>query len=259
MASGPQRIVTLTAETTELAFALGCADRIVGVTGYAVRPPEARKKPHVAAFQTAHAQRILALEPDLVIGFSDLQAEIARELIKGGAQVLITNQRTIAQTLEAIGIVAGALGEPEVGARLAARLEAELESIASPARASAARPRVFFEEWDEPLISGIAWVSEIVELCGGRDIFPELRTAAEASGRIVDALEAARRDPEVILASWCGKKVRPERIRARPGWADVSAIRAGRIHEIKSPDILAPGLSLVHGARAIAAALAASG
>jgi iron complex transport system substrate-binding protein len=251
----PRRIVCLTAETTELAFALGCADRIVGVSGYAIRPPEARKKPRVAAFQTAHVDRILALQPDLVLGFSDLQAEIAAELIRRGANVLITNQRTLDETFAAMTLVAGALGEPAAGAVLVETLRDELERLRPPAPL-AYRPRTFFEEWDDPLISGIAWVSELIELCGGDDIFPELRTCAAATQRIVEPGDVVARDPEVVIASWCGKKANLQRIAQRPGWANVSAVQHNRIYEIKAPDILQPGLSLIHGAREIARLIA---
>ena len=252
---GPQRIVCLTAETTEIAFAVGAGDRVVGVSGYAVRPPEARKKPKVAAFQTAHVERILAVEPDLVLGFSDLQADIARELIRAGVPVLITNQRTLRETAEAIALVGAACGEPEAGRKLAEEFEAELEAIRKRPGRPAHRMRVYFEEWDDPLISGIAWVSELIELCGGEDIFPELRGCRSARDRVVEPEEVVRRDPEVIVASWCGKKARLERIAARPGWEGVSAVRTGRLFEIKSPDILAPGPSLLHGARQLAAIL----
>lgn len=249
----PKRIVCLTAETTEIAFAVGAGDRVVGVSGYAVRPPEARQRPKVAAFQTAHVERILALEPDLVVGFSDLQAEIARELIRAGVAVLITNQRSLAETAEAIALVGAACGEPEAGRELAREFLAELASLR---KAPVRRPRVYFEEWNDPLISGIGWVSELIELCGGEDVFPELRTCRSARDRVVDADEVVRRDPEIIVASWCGKKARLEKIAARPGWEGVSAVRAGRLYEVKSPDILAPGPSLIHGARQLAAIIA---
>jgi len=248
-----QRIVTLTAETTEVAFAVGAGDRVVGVSGYAVRPPEVRKKPRVAAFQTAHVDRILALKPDLVIGFSDLQAGIASELIRAGVTVLITNQRTLAETYEAIALIGAAVGEPEAGHRLAAETRASIESCAVT---RADPPRVYFEEWDEPMIAGIAWVSELIELCGGRDVFRELRSGAGAAQRCVTAEQVLSRDPEVVIASWCGKKARLEKIAARPGWGGVSAVQNQQIHEIKAPDILQPGPSLVHGARQIARLLA---
>ena len=182
--NGPQRIVCLTAETTEIAFALGCGERIVGVSGYAVRPPEARKKPKVAAFSTAHVQRVLALEPDLVLGFSDLQADIARDLIRAGVNVLITNQRTIEQTYEAMLMIAGVLRAEAQGAAIVSAMRGELETIKRASNALRQRPRVYFEEWDAPMISGIAWVGEIIELCGGADIFPELRAGSSAAQRM---------------------------------------------------------------------------
>ncbi len=254
----PRRVVCLTAETTEIAFSVGAGDRVVGVSGYAVRPPEARKKPRVAAFSTAHVDRILALKPDLVLGFSDLQAEIARDLVKAGVSVLVTNQRTLDETYRAMYQVGAALGEPARGLALAAELHSALEAIRETVDPSARRPRVFFEEWDAPLISGIAWIGELINLCGGQDLFPELHDGQSATERVVSGEDVVARDPEVIVASWCGKKANLARIAARPGWQGVSAIRTGRIHEIKAPDILQPGPSLVHGARQLAAFIAAA-
>lgn len=253
-----ERIVCLTAETTEIAFALGCGDRVVGVSGYAVRPPEARKKPRVAAFQTAHVEKILALKPDLVLGFSDLQADIIRDLVKRGAQVLVTNQRTLAETYQAMMLIAGALGEYDGGLRLVEQLCGGLAEISATTNDSAHRPRVYFEEWDEPLITGIAWVSELIATCGGDDVFAQLSAGVTASERVVEPGAVIGADPEVIVASWCGKKARLERIAQRPGFDAVTAVRTGRIHEIKAPDILQPGPSLIHGARQLAAFIAAA-
>ena len=253
-----ESIVCLTAETTEIAFALGCGDRVVGVSGYAVRPPEARKKPRVAAFQTAHVEKILALKPDLVLGFSDLQADIIRDLVKRGAQVLVTNQRTLAETYQAMMLIAGALGEYEAGLRLVAELCGGLAEIRATTSDSAHRPRVYFEEWDEPLISGIAWVSELIAICGGEDVFAHLSAGVTASERVVEPGAVIGADPEVIVASWCGKKAQLKRIAQRPGFETISAVRAGRIYEIKAPDILQPGPSLIHGARQLAAFIAAA-
>ena len=253
-----ERIVCLTTETTEIAFALGCGERVVGVSGYAVRPPEARKKPHVSAFQTAHVEKILALKPDLVLGFSDLQADIVRDLVKRGAQVLVTNQRTLAETYQAMMLIAGALGEYEAGLRLVEDLRGGLAEISATTSESAHRPRVYFEEWDEPLISGIAWVSELIAICGGEDVFAHLSAGVTASERVVEPGAVIGADPEVIVASWCGKKARLERIAQRPGFDAVTAVRTGRIHEIKAPDILQPGPSLIHGARQLAAFIAAA-
>jgi iron complex transport system substrate-binding protein len=257
VAAGPRRIVCLTAETTEIAFALGCGDRVVGVTGYAVRPPEARKKPRVAAFSTASIDRILALKPDLVLGFSDLQAEIAAALIRAGATVLVTNQRTLAETSDAMRLIAGVLGEPEKGEVLVAEFEAGLAEAAAVNANAPSHARVFFEEWDNPLITGIGWVSELIELAGGRDVFAG-RTAQDAANRIVTSEDVLAADPELIVASWCGKKANLARIAARPGWDAVSAVRRGHIHEIKAPDILQPGPSLVHGAMQLARMIEAS-
>lgn len=252
----PQRIVCLTAETTEIAFALGAGDRVVGVSGYSIRPPEARRKPKVAAYTSARLEKILGLRPDLVLAFSDLQADLVRDLVKAGLIVLVTNQRSLSETWDAIRLVGRALGCAGEAERLAADLQAEVQRVRGEAMRLPHRPRVFFEEWDDPLISGIRWVAELVEAAGGVDIFPELRDACRAADRVVDPGEVVRRDPEVIVASWCGKKVNPERIHARPGWEAVAAIRGGRVHEIKSPDILQPGPSLILGLRQLAACIA---
>jgi iron complex transport system substrate-binding protein len=246
----PQRIVCLTAETAELAFALGCADRVVGVTGYAVRPPEARRKPRVSAFRTASLERIITLQPDLVLGFSDLQSDIAASLIRAGLNVLVTNQRTLEETFAAIELVGRAIGKPGDASKLAETLRDELESLRPPV--DTPRPAVFFEEWDDPLISGIAWVNEIIEITGGRDIFPELSASRSASERIVAPDQVVARKPDIIIASWCGKKARLDRIASRHGWNDVPAVMNGHVYEVKAPDILQPGLSLIHGARQIA-------
>lgn len=237
----PTRVVCLTEETTEILYEIGAADLVVGVSGYTVRPKEARKKPRVSAFISADVPKIEALRPDLVLSFSDLQADIVRELLKRGHFVVGFNQRSIAEILQAVRVVGSLVGRHEPAERLADDLEAGLERMREKAAALPRRPRVFFEEWDSPLISGIRWVSELVEIAGGDDVYPELRTQQGAAGRIVDPLDAASRKPEVVLASWCGKKVRPERIASREGWGEVPAVRANRIHEIKSPLILQPG------------------
>lgn len=252
-----ERIVCLTAETTEIAFRLGCADRVVGVSGYTVRPPEARLKPRVAAFQTAHVERILALKPDLVLGFSDLQSEIIRELVKRGAQVLVTNQRTLSETYQAIMLISGALGEPEGGLRLVEDLRGGLADIANAVDPSRRRPRVYFEEWDAPLITGIAWVSELITICGGNDVMADLSPGVIASERVVAPEAVIAADPEIIVASWCGKKARLERIARRPGFDVINAVRTGRLFEIRAPDILQPGPSLIHGAQQLAGFLKA--
>jgi iron complex transport system substrate-binding protein len=248
----PQRVVCLTAETTEIAFALGAGERVVGVSGYSVRPPEARRKPKVAAYTSARLDKILELQPDLILAFSDLQAEIVRDLVKAGLSVVVTNQRSLAETWEAIRLIGRVLGCPVEAEKLASDLQDEIDRFRHEAARLPRRPRVFFEEWDDPLISGIRWVGELVEAAGGEDIFPEMRGAHRAPDRVVDPAEVVRRDPEVIVASWCGKKVNPDRIRTRPGWQAITAVRHGCIHEIKSPDILQPGPSLVRGLRRLA-------
>jgi|SRR5581483_7308909 len=237
----PSRIVCLTEETTETLYLLGQGDRIVGVSGYTVRPPEARQKPKVSAFINANFDKIEALKADLVLAFSDLQAELASELVKRGIAVVTFNQRSVAEILQMIRMLGGLVGCQADAERLAERLEADLDRIREAAARWPARPRTFFEEWDEPLISGIRWVEELVEIAGGAPIFPELRHARLAKERIVDPAEAARRDPEVIVASWCGKKMKKATIVGRPGWDRVSAVRGDRIYEIKSTYILQPG------------------
>ncbi len=246
----PSRIVCLTEETTETLYLLGQGDRIVGVSGYTVRPREARAKPKVSAFINAKFDRIEALAPDLVLAFSDLQADLAAELVRRGLTVVTFNQRSVAEILQMIRMLGGLVGCHQEAARLAGRLEAGLDAIREASSRFPARPRTFFEEWDQPLISGIRWVEELVEIAGGSPIFPELAGARLAKDRIVDPAEVARRDPEVIFASWCGKKVQPAKIRARDGWDQVAAVRRGHVYEIKSTYILQPGpASLTDGVR----------
>jgi iron complex transport system substrate-binding protein len=247
----PQRIVCLTAETVEIACLLGAGDRVVGVPGTAHRPAEAREKPKVGAFTTFRLDRILGLEPDLVLAFSDLQADIVRDLIRSGCTVLCTNQRSLDDIFRAILLIGGALGR-EGEARAAVQdMRDELKQIREFSSVWPDRPRVYFEEWHEPLIAGIRWASEIIEVAGGRDVFAELRDQPLAAGRVVAPDEAIRRDPEIILASWCGKKVDVDAIRSRPGWDRVSAVRAGRIYEIDGSDILSPGPSVMAGLRRV--------
>jgi iron complex transport system substrate-binding protein len=236
-----ERIVCLTEETTETLYLLGEGHRVVGVSGYTVRPPEARKKPKVSAFITARFDKIEALEPDLVLAFSDLQADISAELIRRGLNVCCFNQRSIAEILRMIESVAALAGVPEKGAALVAELRAGLEAARREGERLPRRPAVFFEEWYDPLISGIRWVSELVEVAGGRDVFAENREFHDAKRRIVAPEEVVRRDPDLVVASWCGRKFRPEVVRARPGWERVAAVRSGRLHEIKSTIILQPG------------------
>jgi len=244
----PSRIVCLTEETTETLYLLGQGDRIVGVSGYTVRPPEARLKPRVSAFINANFDKIQALEPDLVLAFSDLQADLAAELVRRGVNVVVFNQRTVAEILQMIAMLGGLVGCQPEAERLADTLAADLDRIRKSAAQFAVRPRVFFEEWDDPLISGIRWVEELVEIAGGAPIFPELANAGLAKDRIVDAAEVVRRDPQVVFASWCGKKMKKATIASRPGWDCVSAVRDDHIYEIKSTYILQPGpASLTEG------------
>jgi iron complex transport system substrate-binding protein len=246
----PSRIVCLTEVTTETLYLLGEGDRVVGVSGYTVRPPEARAKPKVSAFINARFEKIEALRPDLVLAFSDLQADIAAELIRRGYPVVVFNQRSVAEILQTIRMIGALVGAGERAERLAEELESGLADIRERAARFPVRPRVFFEEWDDPLISGIRWVEELVETAGGTPIFPELCNARLGKDRIVNPAEVARRDPQVILASWCGKSVKQKTIVERPGWSDVSAVRSGHIYEIKSTYILQPGpASLTEGVR----------
>ncbi len=256
----PERIVCLTEETTETLYLLGQGERIVGVSGYTVRPLEARRKPKVSAFINAKFDKIAALEPDLVLAFSDLQADLVAELVRRGMNVVAFNQRTVAEILRMIRMLGGLVGCQREAEQLADRLSADLDRIRESAAMLPRRPRVFFEEWDAPLISGIRWVEELVEVAGGAPIFPELADAGLAKDRIVDPAEVARRDPQVIFASWCGKKMKKATIRSRPGWDTVSAVRDDRIYEIKSTYILQPGpASLTEGVRQLHAILADTG
>jgi iron complex transport system substrate-binding protein len=240
---GPQRIVCLTEEPTEVLYALGEEARIVGISGFTVRPARARKeKPRVSAFTSARLDRIIALKPDLVVGFSDIQADIARDLIKLGVEVWISNHRSVAGILAYVRRLGALVGASEKAEPYALALEQHLAAIRASATAMPHHPRVYFEEWDEPMISGIGWVSELIGVAGGTDIFAELSAGSLAKDRFVtDAAEVVRRSPDIILGSWCGKRFRPEQVIARPGWQEIPAVRAGQLHEIKSPLILQPG------------------
>ena len=252
----PRRIVCLTEETVETLYLLGEQDRIVGVSGYAVRPPRVRReKPRVSAFISTDIPKILKLEPDLILAFSDLQVEIVSDLVRAGIPVHVFNQRNVAGILAMIRMVGALVGAADRADQLATGYEQRLAAIASTAGASP-KPKVYFEEWDDPLISGIGWVSELVEIAGGQDVLPNLRFQQAAKDRIVSADLVRDAAPDVILASWCGKKVVPEKIRNRPGWSEIPAVRNGRIVEIKSPLILQPGpAALTDGLDAIVSAL----
>jgi iron complex transport system substrate-binding protein len=250
----PQRIVCLTEETTETLYRLGEDWRIVGISGFTVRPPRARReKPRVCAFTSARTDRIVALRPDLVLGFSDLQADIAAELVRAGLEVHVFNHRSVADILRMIRTLGGMIGCAGKAQALTDELDAGLAQVRARAASLARRPRVYFEEWDDPMISAIQWVSELVTLAGGEECFPEL--AREAMGRnriIADPLEVPRRAPDIVLGSWCGKKFQRQRLAARPGWDAIPAVRDGYVREIKSSLILQPGpAALTDGVRAI--------
>ncbi len=240
---GPQRIVCLTEETTEWLYLLGEEERIVGISGYTVRPRRAREeKPKVSAFLSAKIDKILALRPDCVFGFSDLQADIASELIRQGIQVTVFNQRSVEEIFSVLYQVAAMVGQPQRGLDLLETMRARLLEIEAAGRALPRRPRVYFEEWDQPHISAIRWVSELARIAGGDDCFAELAAMPMGKDRIIaDGNEIVRRNPDIVIGSWCGKKFRPEKVAARPGWESVNAVRNGQLFEIKSADILQPG------------------
>lgn len=253
----PRRIVCLTEETTETLYLLGEGDRVVGVSGYTVRPPEARQKPRISSFLSARYDRIEALQPDLVLAFSDLQAELTMELVRRGLPVFTFNQRSVEEILQMIRVLGGIVGAAAKAEALADGLRARLDRIRDAGNRLPVRPRVYFEEWDEPLISGIRWVEELVEIAGGEPVFPQLRAASLAKDRIVTSEQVIAAAPDVIVASWCGKPVRPARIEGRPGWGRVPAVHNGRIHEIKSTYILQPGpAALTEGVERLHAILA---
>jgi len=241
--TGPQRIVCLTEETTEWLYLLGEEARIVGISGYTVRPRRARaEKPRVSAFLDGKIDRIVALQPDLVIGFSDMQSALADKLIRAGLNVFITNQRSLAEIFATLRLVAGLVGASAPAETWISNCMARHAQIAAVAANWPRRPRVYFEEWDEPMISAIEWVSQLITVAGGDDIFPERAVMRMGRERVLaDPLEPVRRAPDLIVGSWCGKKFRPEHVAARAGWAEVPAVKSGRLHEIKSCDILQPG------------------
>ena len=255
----PNRIVCLTEETTETLYLLGAEDRIVGISGFTVRPPRARKeKPRVSAFTTAKIDRICDLKPDLVLAFSDLQADIAAELVRRGIEVHVFNHRSVPEIFRTIALVAAMVGERARGDALLNELSEGVAAVAAAGRALPGRPRVYFEEWDDPMICGIRWVSELIEIAGGQDCFQEMARSSLASGRILaspqSVIDAA---PDLIVGSWCGKKFRPERLAERPGFAAIPAVQRGDVHEIKSALILQPGpAALTDGLRQLHALVA---
>ncbi|NDP39139.1 MAG: ABC transporter substrate-binding protein [Rhodoferax sp.] len=240
---GPQRIVCLTEETTEWLYLLGQERRIVGISGYTVRPRRARdEKPRVSAFTSAKIDKILALAPDCVLGFSDMQADIASSLIRAGVQVTVFNQRSVAEIFSVLYQVAAMVGQGEQGLALLQSMQHDLQAMQRLAAHLPRRPKIYFEEWDAPHISAIQWVSELIGMAGGDDCFPELAAQSLGKNRIIaDGSEIVRRDPDIIIGSWCGKKFRPEHVAARPGWGEVTAVKTGQLFEIKSADILQPG------------------
>jgi iron complex transport system substrate-binding protein len=239
----PQRIVCLTEEPTEVLYLLGEEHRIVGISGFTVRPARARQeKPRVSAFTSAKVDRILALRPDLAIGFSDMQADIAQALVRAGVEVWIANHRSVEGILGYVRRLGALVGVPDKAESLAVELEARISNVRALAQRLPRRPKIWFEEWDDPLISGIRWVSEMIGIAGGDDIFPERAAASLGRDRIVgDPRQVIERQPDIIIGSWCGKKFRPEKVAARPGWHEIPAVRDGELHEIKSPLILQPG------------------
>ena len=240
---GPQRIICMTEETTEWLYLLGQEHRIVGISGYTVRPGRARQeKPRISAFTSAKIDKILALQPDCVLGFSDLQADIASTLIRQGVQVTIFNQRSVAEILSMLYQLGAMVGQAQQAMERIAAMQAQMQAVALAAAALPRRPRVYFEEWDEPPISAIRWVSELIGIAGGDDCFPELAPQSMGKNRIIaHSSEIVRRDPDIIIGSWCGKKFRPEKVAARDGWQNVKAVQHQQLFEIKSPDILQPG------------------
>ncbi len=262
----PERIACLCTEAVEVLYALGEADRIAGISGFTVRPPEARRdKPKISGFSSGKLERILAVEPDLVLAFSDLQADMCRDLVRAGVDVHVFNQRSIDGILRMIVTTGALVGRTAEAQALVAGLRRGLDDARVRGEARVARRgrrlRVYFEEWDEPLISGIRWVSELIELAGGEDVFADFASRHSAKERrIEDPLTVVARAPEIIIGSWCGKKFQPDHVRARPGWAEVPAVAHDRLYEIKSPLILAPGIAaLTDGLAALEACLDAAG
>lgn len=253
------RIACLSTEAVEVLYLLGAQDRIAGISGFTVHPPQARReKPKISGFSSSRIDRILAVQPDLAIGFSDLQAGICRDLAAEGVEVLLFNQRDVDGILRMVKTLSRLVERAQEGDALVARMRAEIDAVRRQSARWKVRPKVWFEEWNEPLISGIGWVSELVAVAGGEDVFPELAQCAGAKERIVaDPLEVVQRAPDIILGSWCGKKFRPESVCARPGWEAVPAVKQGFVAEIKSPDILSPGPSAIfRGLPQIAAVIA---
>ena len=241
-----QRIICLTTETVEVLYLLGEQDRIVGISGYTTRPAAARRdKPKVSAFTSAKIDKILVLKPDLVLTCTDLQADIAASLIRAGVEVHAFNQRSVAEILKMILTLGCLIGQQNKAQQLVSELEAKMAIVKKQVNQLAIKPRVYFEEWDEPTITGIRWVSELIELAGGIDCFAELAQFTSAKDRVIQAAEVIARQPDIIIGSWCGKKFQPDVVKKRVGWHDLPAIKTDAIFEIKSADILQPGPSVI--------------
>ena len=240
---GAKRIVCLTEETTEALYLMGEQDRIVGISGFTVRPAIARKeKPKVSAFTSAKIDKILALEPDLVLAFSDMQADITAELVRAGLQVHVFNQRSVDEILAMLHTLGALIGEPEKASKLVAGYQQNIDQALQQSKNLSHKPVIYFEEWNEPLISGIKWVAELIGIAGGIDCFPELSKEAGGKGRIIaDPQQVVARKPDIIIGSWCGKKFRPEQVAQRPCWDKIPAVKNGQVFEIKSVNILQPG------------------
>lgn len=243
----PKRIVCLTSETTEIVFQLGAGDRIVGVPGYATRPPEAAMKPKIGGFTNVAVEEVLELQPDLVLSFSDLQKDAVRDLIAAGVNVLALNQRSLPETLNSVAMIGRAIGSEDRAMVLVEQMENKLDSIRARAQSLKRKPRVYFEEWDDPMISGIGWIGEMIDIAGGEEILPELRSKKSAPERIVDGDVVAQKDPEIIVAAWCGKRVDVESIRNRPGWQKISAVKNNHIYPVEDELFLSPGPALIEG------------
>lgn len=243
----PRRIVCLTSETTEIAFSLGAGERVVGVPGYATRPPEAASKARVGGFTSVDVEGVLSLRPDLVLSFSDLQKDAVRDLLGAGVNVLALNQRSLGETLDSIAMIGRAIGAQERAEHLVARMQQEIDTVREQGSSLPRHPRIYFEEWDDPMISGIGWIGEMIEIAGGEDVLSELRTKKSAGQRVVDGDLLVERNPEIILAAWCGKRVDTEVIRSRPGWKKIDAVRRGQIHAVEDELFLSPGPALVDG------------
>lgn len=251
-----RRIACLSTEAVETLYALGVEEHIAGISGFTVRPARARnEKPKISGFSSSKLERILAVEPDLVIGFSNMQADICRDLAAAGVEVHLFNQRDIAGILRMVQTLAALVDRREAGEKLIADLQAKIETVRKDAQQWTTRPKVYFEEWNDPLISGIGWVSELIRIAGGDDVFEELAAHSSAKQRIIaDPTEVVRRAPDIVIGSWCGKKFQPDTVRNRAGWGSIPAVRNGMVTEIKSPDILSPGpAAITEGLTQIAA------